>query len=258
MTDPVDRRGFLKLPAMILFASQLLAGMALFAAVWLTGHQPPVPVLLAAQALLAAVLAVAFGLSPWWGGVQIALPFAAYYSQFLQAPAWIWLIMFALAFLVYRNSFRSGVPLYLSNRKTWAALVDLIPQAEGVRVIDLGGGLGGTALYLARHRPKARILSVESAPIPALISGLRRSLSGLANLQTRYEDFWEEDLGRYHVVYAFLSPVPMERLYGKVRAEMKPGGLFISNSFAVPGVEADEVLELNDRRRTRLMVWRVS
>ncbi len=232
--------------------------MALFAAVWLTGHQPPVPVLLAAQALLAAVLAVAFGLSPWWGGVQIALPFAAYYSQFLQAPAWIWLIMFALAFLVYRNSFRSGVPLYLSNRKTWAALVDLIPQAEGVRVIDLGGGLGGTALYLARHRPKARILSVESAPIPALISGLRRSLSGLANLQTRYEDFWEEDLGRYHVVYAFLSPVPMERLYGKVRAEMKPGGLFISNSFAVPGVEADEVLELNDRRRTRLMVWRVS
>lgn len=73
----------------------------------------------------------------------------------------------------------------------------------------------------------------------------------------RYGDFWEINLADYQVVYAFLSPVPMERLYTKVQAEMKPGTLFISNSFEVPGVEADEVLELSDGRKTKIHIWRI-
>jgi hypothetical protein len=39
----------------------------------------------------------------------------------------------------------------------------------------------------------------------------------------------------HNVVYAFLSPAPMAALWEKVRQEMPPGSLFISNSFAVPG-----------------------
>ncbi|HAD86437.1 MAG TPA: methyltransferase type 12, partial [Rhodospirillaceae bacterium] len=61
----------------------------------------------------------------------------------------------------------------------------------------------------------------------------------------------------FDMVYCFLSPVPMERLYAKAKDEMQPGCLFVSNSFAVPGVEPDEVVTVDDRRRTRLLVYRL-
>jgi hypothetical protein len=37
---------------------------------------------------------------------------------------------------------------------------------------------------------------------------------------------------------------------------MRPGSLFISNSFAVPGVEASAVVEVGDARETQLYCYR--
>ena len=55
----------------------------------------------------------------------------------------------------------------------------------------------------------------------------------------------------------YLSPEPMERLWEKVRAQMRPGSLFISNSFVVPGVKPDLTLPLTSSRVRSLYVWRV-
>ncbi|MBT7232228.1 MAG: hypothetical protein HN861_04265, partial [Rhodospirillaceae bacterium] len=72
-----------------------------------------------------------------------------------------------------------------------------------------------------------------------------------------YGDFWKLDFGDYDMVYAFLSPEPMPALYDKVRREMKPGTMFVSNSFAVPGVPPDETIVLDDRRKTKLHIWKI-
>jgi hypothetical protein len=49
----------------------------------------------------------------------------------------------------------------------------------------------------------------------------------------------------------------MARLWEKAKAEMKPGSLFISNSFAVPGIPPHETVELNDLSHARLYIWRL-
>jgi hypothetical protein len=59
------------------------------------------------------------------------------------------------------------------------------------------------------------------------------------------------------VVYAYLSPVPMARLWCKVCEEMPSGSRFISNTFPVPGVEPERVVELDDFHHSRLYVYRV-
>ncbi|HSX69654.1 MAG TPA: class I SAM-dependent methyltransferase, partial [Pseudomonas sp.] len=61
--------------------------------------------------------------------------------------------------------------------------------------------------------------------------------------------------GGYDVVYCFLSPAPMAELWTKARSEMRPGSLLISNSFEIPGVAPGEVIELNDWRASRLLLW---
>ena len=176
----------------------------------------------------------------------------------LPVPAWVYLAFFLVLLLVFWNAARDRVPLYLSNRLTWSALAELFPERPDPAFLDAGSGLGGTLAHLARQRPRGRFTGIESAPLPYAFCWLRLRVLGPANARLAYGDFWQEDLSRYDVVYCFLSPEPMPALYRKVCAEMRPGSLFISNSFEVPGAPADEIVKVADRRRTRLFVWRLS
>ena len=80
----------------------------------------------------------------------------------------------------------------------------------------------------------------------------RISCRQLPNIEIRYGDFWSQPLGDYGLVYAFLSPDPMPRLWDKAGIEMKPGALLVSNSFAVPGAAPTKTIDVGDGRRTQL------
>jgi hypothetical protein len=99
------------------------------------------------------------------------------------------------------------------------------------------------------------LIGVEIAPLPALFSKLR--LMGYAHCSVRWGSFWKLDLAEYDMVFAFLSPVPMQDLWTKASAEMRPGTLFVSSSFEIPGQTPDRIVQLNDSRKTRLLVWRM-
>ena len=102
----------------------------------------------------------------------------------------------------------------------------------------------------------AKFVGVETAPLPFVIAWSRARSSRLQNLRIIYGNIWKQDLGPFDVAYAFLSPAPMPRLYEKVKAEMRPGTLFVSNSFAVPEAPPDQTVSVSDSRATQLFVWR--
>jgi hypothetical protein len=191
---------------------------------------------------------------PWWWRVIHAgfAPMAWLISIQGIPPAWF-LFAFFLLLLIYRGAASGQIPLYFSNLITTQALIDLIPQSAEIRFVDLGAGIGSTLQPLSKARKNALITGLEIAPAPWLIA-LIRSL-GRPNCTVRMADFWKEDLADYDVVYAFLSPVPMTDLWDKVQQEMRPGGLFISNTFAVPGVSASSVVEVQDARQTKLYCY---
>ena len=249
-------------PLVIALLAQLLAAALVFGAavamVAVAEVRFPPLALLALQGAVAALLGARFGLAKWWIPLHIALPPAAAAAMTLPVPAWVYLAFFLVLLLVFWNAARDRVPLYLSNRLTWSALAELFPERPDPAFLDAGSGLGGTLAHLARQRPRGRFTGIESAPLPYAFCWLRLRVLGPANARLAYGDFWQEDLSRYDVVYCFLSPEPMPALYRKVCAEMRPGSLFISNSFEVPGAPADEIVKVADRRRTRLFVWRLS
>lgn len=225
-------------------------GASLLAAV---GSVWPLPVWLGLQGACAAGFGLWLGLPVWWAPTLAAFVPALALGLALRWPPWIFLLAFVASWLAFRGAAADRVPLYLSNRTAWRALVELLPQAEGFAFADLGSGLGGTLAWLARQRPDGRFYGVESALGSFAVSRWR--LRRLRNVRVRLGDFWTEDLSRYDVVYVFLSPEPMPRLWEKARAEMRPGSLLVSNSFEIPGVAPNRVMVLDDARRTRLSIW---
>ena len=244
----------------VLFSQAVATALVIFAMVPLAnGFEINFPLIAWVPVIggIAAFIGRLLGLANWWVAVQIGFPVAVVSALWLELPAYVWLALFVATLLVYWNSFRGGVPLYLSNTTTWAAIEDLLPQKPGVRFIDLGGGIGGTVMHLAASRPDGEFVSIESAPLPFFISWLRKVISGRSNVRVVYGDYWKLSLKPFDAAYAFLSPRPMVDLYSKVQAEMQKGAVFISNSFEVSGHPADEIMELDDRRRSRLHVWRL-
>ena len=170
-------------------------------------------------------------------------------------PSYVYVLLTLALLLIFWNVLRDRVPLYLSNDTADAALLEIVQERGGRHFADLGCGLGGTALHIARHLPRCRVTGVETAPFPYAVARLRAALSRCRNIEIRYCDLWDFPLEDVDVAYAFLSPAPMEKLIDKAMREMRPGSLFVSNSFAAKRHPCDEVLELSDGRHTRLLLW---
>lgn len=206
--------------------------------------------LLAAQSVGAVTVAAALRSARWWLPIHLCFTPLAVAAQGLGLhPAW-YLGAFLLLAAIYWSSFRTQVPLYLSNRDTVQAVAGLLPPDRPVALLDIGSGTGSLLRPLARLRPDCRFKGIESAPAPHLLACLLGR--GLTNLDLRRGDFFAQPWSEQDVVYAFLSPVPMAKVWSKACAEMTPGSLLLSNSFAVPGVAPAFTVTLNDRRGTCL------
>ena len=201
-----------------------------------------------------ALLIATLTRQPWWWRLIHALfaPLVWAIAALSIDPGWF-LLAFILTLLVYRGALSGQIPLYLSNADTAAALAELTSDHPGMRFLDLGAGLGSVLRALAKTRPDAQLTGIENAPATGLAGYLRTA--GLAHCNWCWGDIWHTSLADYDVVYAFLSPAPMPKLWNKIQREMRPGSLFISNSFAVPGIEASRVIELADARQTRLYCY---
>ena len=209
----------------------------------------------ATDAALAAALAALLRLPWWWWPLAAVLPVAVAAASGLAVPWWGWAAGLAVLALFYGGGVATRVPLYLSNRAAARELAALLPALPGVAACDLGAGLGGPTLRLARARPDAHVTGVEASPLPWLICRLRAI--GVRNARMRFGDLFAHPLEGYALVYAFLSPAPMPRLWEKARREMAPGSLLVSNTFAIPGVEPERTIALPGRADARLLVYRL-
>lgn len=210
----------------------------------------------AVQAAGATVVAAALRSDRWWLPIHLGfVPSLILAGKLDVSPAW-YLVGFAVLLAFYWSSFRTQVPLYLSSRKTAQAVAALLPAARPQRVLDVGSGTGSVLRHLAKSRTDCVFDGIEVAPAPWLLSKARARAQ--SNLRFRRGDFFAQSWRGYDVVYAFLSPVPMTRLWEKAQRELPAGGIVISNSFPVSGAVPERTVEVGDARGTVLYVYRVA
>jgi len=210
-----------------------------------------------AQGGIAALITVLFRLSYWWIAIQLIFPPLLIVGMAFHVPLWIFPLILILLLMVFWNVAINRVPLYLTNSKTTDKLLTLLPKENGARFADLGCGLAGTLVTLAKSRPDMEFHGFETAPVPYVVSKLRAKLAGASNVHIHFVSLWMADLSAFDRVYCFLSPVPMPDLYVKAQEEMKPGSLFISNSFSVPDKKPSRTVNVQDGRKTKLFIWKI-
>lgn len=247
-------------PSVTALLLQLAAFALALLGVRLFGMQPTPLVFALLCGLIAASLSRFAGLARWWLLIQLLFAPALVLMLALNIPSTVYLATFLVMLAVYWSTFRTQVPLYLSSNKVWRALEDFLPNekpAMSFSFIDLGSGLGGVLTHLARARPDGHYIGVESAPLPFLWSWLRIRLGGYRQCQVQWGSLWDCDLAKYDVVFAYLSPVPMAQLWQKARAEMRPGSVFISSTFAVPDMPPYQTMQVDDLHRSTILIWRM-
>lgn len=234
----------------------MLMAVVLVATVHMTGWRPSVWLVGLLQGLLAASLGRYLGLALWWWWLNLLFVPALLLASDAALPAWVFLGGFVLLLLLNWNSLSERVPLYLTGPATRRQLLQwLAERPAGFRFVDLGCGPAGTLLALARRFPQAQFVGVETAPLSFAIAWLRALPQ--ANCQIRYQSLWRVELADFDVAYCFLSPAPMAALWRKASAEMAAGSWLVSNTFAVPDVAPQQLIEMQDWRQSRLLLWQM-
>lgn len=219
-------------------------------------YQPALWQLAVAQGGIAAALSYGARQAIWWPLLHLSFPPLILLALRVDIPPSIYLSAFLLLVLFYWSSFRTRVPLYLSDHKAWQAIMPLLPPTQVFRFIDLGSGFGGVPLYLAPRFPNGDFYGTEIAPAPWLISRLRVAFRD-CRVSFLRRDYRQLDLASYDVVFAFLSPAAMPELWHQAQAQMRRGGLFVSLSFTVDSRQPDHVVALTKGERHTLYAWRM-
>ena len=203
----------------------------------------------------AAMLGALAGLPWWWLPINLLFLPAVEAMLSAQLPAALYCAAFSALFLINVAAWRHRVPFFLSSANAARAVATLLPAATAFRFLDLGCAGGSLLARLACARPGGRFEGIELAPLSFALARWRARRN--PEIDVKWGDFWSTDLACYDVVYAYLSPAAMPRLWEKARREMRPGSLFVSNGFEVPGVAATRVIALGDAMRSSLHVWQM-
>jgi len=142
-----------------------------------------------------------------------------------------------LLFIIYFGiPFVKGAPFAVSTPGKTRKILELINRylnnKRDVKAADLGSGDGRLVIALAKDGLEAHGLEIN----PFLVWYSRRKIkkAGLTNAFIQRADYLKENLSEYDVIVLFGVFYMMDRLEQKLKRELKPGALVISNYFFFP------------------------
>lgn len=196
-----------------------------------------------------------FKLPQWFFLISILFPIFIFLTfNYFQIPPFIFGVLFFIFLFTFSHTFRERVPLYLTNKLTMEALIQISQEKKITKFVDLGSGTGGVVRTLSANNIHS--VGVETAPLLWLFSWTLSIILKAGHI--RRKNIWQTDLSEFDFVYAFLSPAVMTRLYLKAKNEMKESSYLVSNSFQIEEVNPDEIWELADKRETKLYLYKIN
>lgn len=164
----------------------------------------------------------------------------------------LWATVLVVMVSIVVGVVRTGISPMPSSRKAVQHVVKFAVPPRPGPIVELGAAWGSLAIPLARAFPDRRIIAYEVSTIPWLFLWLRVRICRLNTIDVIRRDFFRDDLGKAAVVVCYLYPGGMTQLSSKLRSELVPGTVVVSNTFALPGWVAENTIQLQDMYRTKI------
>lgn len=161
------------------------------------------------------------------------------------SPYWAWAAL--ILWCLYPARHWREAPWFPTRSGALQGLNQALPLPQGARVLDAGCGMGHGLRALASQYPRAHLVGADWHPIwltlgrwiwpwwsPAEWSG---------NIQWLRGDLWTLPWQDYDLVYVFLRPEVMPKVWQKWQAEARPGTWLLSLCFECPGATPARKLE---------------
>jgi hypothetical protein len=137
---------------------------------------------------------------------------------------------------------KTGVPTVASFPAARHKITGLLREHYAARaagqtytIIDLGSGGGQLCQKIARALPQAHVIGIELSYLPWLRSVLSQRLFGPRNARFLRVDFWSYNCAGADAVVLFLTGNILDRVSDKLRCELKPGAIIVTNDMKLSG-----------------------
>ena len=151
-----------------------------------------------------------------------------------------WIFSFVLFLQAYILIFNRGIPNIRTAPAVRKNIIRLLKNhyaecrhKEIYKIYDLGAGHGDLSRKIAEKFPQADVTGIEISALAAKRAEQKsRHQDNLSIIKT---DFMTTDLSKANAIVLFLIDTMMPPLRKKLRKELRPGTLIISNKFPLGG-----------------------
>jgi len=145
-----------------------------------------------------------------------------------------------------------------SSSKAYKALLTLVNKTGSGTIIDLGSGWGNLVIPLARNQPQRQVIGYELSLLPWLASTLLKKIYALDNLTLHRVNFYQQKLPAASVLICYLYPQAMSKINDKLRLEQPNVDFLISNNFALPSWQAEQMILLDDFYQSPIYRYKIA
>lgn len=148
---------------------------------------------------------------------------------------WILLSVFVTAYFFYWfYAAYKGAPFYPSSKKAISEIIKLVKTSKAKNIVELGSGDGRIAIALAKEG--YNVTAIDINPLLTLWTKVIAKLKGV-EINVVTADILKVDLNEFDLAVTYLFPEIMQKLYPKLKQELKPGATLISNTFKLVDTE---------------------
>ncbi len=159
--------------------------------------------------------------------------------------------------LVFHSTLRTATPPLPTSASVRETMLEMLPEQVDGPIYELGSGWGGLARSLARRYPLVPVRGFEVSVLPWAVSRIFLGVAGPDNLYISLKNFHNTDLADAALVVCYLTGPAMEKLRPKLEAELPPGALVASNTFAFKGWQAIDTRNAPDMYKSQVYLYRV-
>ena len=135
------------------------------------------------------------------------------------------------------------VPLVTSGGKVAQKMVEIAELSAGQKIVDLGSGVGTILFAAEKSAPKNRFLGLEVLIFAIWFCRIKSRIIG-SKIEFQSADFFEENLDDADVIFCYLFPETMEKIYETIWPNLKVGSKIVSHGFQIRNLKPEKIEKL--------------